>query len=161
MKNMDSSIKIGMSFGLTSGIITTLGLMVGLGFGTASKLVVIGGILTISIADALSDSLGIHISQESDKQKSSKQVWKSTFATMVSKFIFAITFLIPVLFLSLFTAIFVSVLWGLLLLSLLSFFIAKQKNEKPLQVIGEHLAIAIIVIIITYLIGKFISVNFS
>jgi hypothetical protein len=54
--------KIGLSFGLTSGLITTLGLMIGLNSGTNSKLVVIGGILTIAVADSLSDSLGIHIS---------------------------------------------------------------------------------------------------
>ena len=46
-----STIK-GVSFGLTSGIITTLGMMVGLNFSTGSKLVVLGGILTIAIADA-------------------------------------------------------------------------------------------------------------
>ncbi len=41
---MKHSKKIGMSFGLNSGIITTLGLMIGLNSGTNSKLVVIGGI---------------------------------------------------------------------------------------------------------------------
>ena len=59
------SLRIGFSFGLTSGIITTLGLMVGLHAGTHSRLAVIGGILTIAIADAFSDALGIHISEES------------------------------------------------------------------------------------------------
>ena len=62
---MKHSLKVGFSFGLTSGIITTLGLMVGLNYGTSSKLAVIGGILTIAIADASSDALGIHISEES------------------------------------------------------------------------------------------------
>ncbi len=56
------SLKIGFSFGLASGIITTLGLIVGLHSGTHSKKVVIGGILTIAIADAFSDALGIHLS---------------------------------------------------------------------------------------------------
>ena len=55
-----------MSFGLTSGIITTLGLIVGLHSGTHSKLAVIGGILTIAMADAFSDALGIHVSEESE-----------------------------------------------------------------------------------------------
>jgi len=59
-----------MSFGLTSGIITTLGLIVGLHSGTHSKLAVIGGILTIAMADALSDALGIHVSEESEATQS-------------------------------------------------------------------------------------------
>ena len=63
---MEHSFRVGMSFGLTSGIITTLGLIVGLHSGTHSKLAVIGGILTIAMADAFSDALGIHVSEESE-----------------------------------------------------------------------------------------------
>ena len=62
---MKHSVKTGFTFGLTSGIITTLGLMVGLHSGTHSPRAVIGGILTIAIADAFSDALGIHLSEES------------------------------------------------------------------------------------------------
>ena len=54
---MKQSLKTGFSFGLTSGVITTLGLMVGLNAGTHSRLAVIGGIVTIAVADALSDAL--------------------------------------------------------------------------------------------------------
>ena len=56
---MKPSFKTGFSFGLTSGVITTLGLMVGLHSGTHSRSVVIGGILTIAVADAMSDALGM------------------------------------------------------------------------------------------------------
>lgn len=62
---MEHSIEVGLSFGLTSAIITTLGLMVGLNAGTHSVSVVIGGVLTIAIADSLSGALGIHVSEES------------------------------------------------------------------------------------------------
>jgi hypothetical protein len=55
---MRTALKIGFSFGLTSGVITTLGLMVGLHAGTHSKSVVLGGLLTIAVADAMSDALG-------------------------------------------------------------------------------------------------------
>ena len=49
---LKSSFKVGVGFGLTSGVITTLGLMVGLYSGTASRIAVIGGIITIAVADA-------------------------------------------------------------------------------------------------------------
>jgi hypothetical protein len=113
---MKHSLKTGFSFGSTSGIITTLGLMVGLHAGTRSKLAVMGGILTIAIADAFSDALGIHISEESENKHTTKEIWESTAATFLSKFVFAITFLVPVLWLELPTAIVVSVAWGLSLL---------------------------------------------
>ncbi len=50
---MKAQIRKGFGFGLTSGIITTLGLIVGLHSSTHSKLAVIGGVIIIAIADAL------------------------------------------------------------------------------------------------------------
>jgi hypothetical protein len=64
---MKIQVRKGVSFGLTSGVITTLGLIVGLHSGTHSKIAVISGILTIAIADAMSDALGMHISEESEQ----------------------------------------------------------------------------------------------
>ena len=87
---MKNSVKKGLGFGLTSGIITTLGLIVGLSSGTNSKSVVIGGILVIALADAFSDSLGMHISEEANRKNKTKDVWESTFSTLIFKFIFAV-----------------------------------------------------------------------
>jgi len=158
---MRHSITVGFSFGVTSGIITTLGLMIGLNSGTHSRLAVIGGVLTIAIADAFSDALGIHISEESENKHTSAQVWAATIATFVTKFIFASLFILPVLFLELSLAVKVSVIWGLLLLSLLSYKISRAQGIKPWKVIGEHLLIAILVMLITHNIGNFISSKFG
>jgi len=151
------SLKTGFSFGSTSGIITTLGLMVGLHSGTHSKIVVIGGILTIAIADAFSDALGIHISEESENKHTTKEIWESTIMTFLSKFFFSLTFLVPVLLFNLSTAIIVSVIWGLALISLFSFRMGKEQNTNPLPIVGEHLFITIIVIVITHFIGDWIA----
>ena len=48
--------------------------MIGLYSGTNPRGVVIGGILTIAIADSLSDALGIHISEEADQTLTPLQV---------------------------------------------------------------------------------------
>ena len=61
---MKHALKTGLCFGLTSEVMTTLWLMVGLHYFVGSKLVIIGGILTIAIADAFSEALGIHVSEE-------------------------------------------------------------------------------------------------
>ncbi len=154
---MNHSLSIGFSFGVTSGIITTLGLMVGLHSGTHSQPVVIGGILTIAIADAFSDALGIHVSEESEKKHSSKEIWQSTAATFVAKFFVALSFVLPVLLLPLSTAMIVGVAWGLLLLAVLSFFIAKGEGQKPSYAVAEHLLIAICVIVLTHFAGDAIG----
>ncbi len=154
---MKLSIRKGFSFGLTSGIITTLGVIVGLHSSTHSALVVIGGILVIAIGDALSDALGIHISEESEVKHSTREIWESTISTFISKFIFALTFIIPVLLFPLSTAIMVSVIWGLSLIAIFSLYIAKQQNLKPYKVILEHLIIAIIVVVITHHVGDWVA----
>ena len=158
---MKHSIKTGFSFGLTSGIITTLGLMVGLHSGTRSRLVVIGGILIIAIADAFSDALGIHISEESENKHTTKEIWESTISTFLSKFVIALTFIIPLLLFQLPKAIIVSMVWGLSLLGIFSFYIAKEQKVKPWKVIVEHLLIALVVIIITHYIGDWIGSTFG
>lgn len=155
---MKTYIRKGFGFGLTSGIITTLGLMVGLNSGTHSKQVVLGGILLIAVADALSDALGIHISEEAgSKTTTDKQIWASTLSTTFFKFLFALTFAIPVLFFELSTAVLIGIVWGILLLSMFSYYIARKRKENPFKAVSEHLTIAILVIIITYFVGNWIS----
>ncbi len=161
LKNLVNSFKVGFGFGITSGIITTLGLIVGLYSGTHSKLAVIGAIIIIAVADAFSDSLGIHVSEEVARRLSSKQIWTSTVSTFLAKSFFALTFIIPILLFEFFTAILVSIIWGMFLLGLFSFYIAKDKNKNPLKTILEHLAIAFLVIIITYLLGRWVNATFS
>lgn len=154
---MKHSLKTGFSFGLTSGIITTLGLMVGLDSGTHSKLVVISGILTIAIADAFSDALGIHISEESENKHTTKEIWQSTISTFLSKFAFASIFIIPTLLFQLSTAIIVSVIFGLSVISIFSFHIAKEQKTEPWKVIMEHLIIALVVVVISHYVGDWID----
>ena len=156
---LNHSLRVGFSFGLTSGIITTLGLMVGLHSALDSKLAVIGGILTIAIADSLSDAMGIHVSEESEGRHTSKEIWQSTFATFGTKFVFALSFIIPVLIFKddLTMAIIVSIIWGLSLLSVLSYLICNRDKCNPWRAVCEHLAIAIVVIILTHYAGLRIS----
>ncbi len=154
-------MKTGFCFGLTSGIITTLGLMVGLSSGTGSKLAVIGGILTIAVADAFSDALGIHISEEAENAHSTREVWESTVFTFPSKFLVAMTFVVPVLLFDLSKAIIASLIWGFLVIGVLSFFLAREQEKGPWKVIAEHLIILMVVVIATDLIGSWIGTAFG
>ncbi len=133
---MKQSLKAGFSFGLTSGVITTLGLMVGLQAGTHSRLAVIGGIVTIAVADALSDAMGIHIAEESKNNGNVSEIWESTIATFLAKFLIALTFVVPVLLLSLEVAMTVSVVWGLTLLAVLSPLLARAQQIPVWKVIA-------------------------
>ena len=146
---------------MTSAVITTLGLMIGLHSGTHSKLAVIGGILTIAVADAFSDALGIHMSEESEGKHTAREIWLSTIFTFLFKLVFGLSFAIPVLILDLGTAIIINIFWGIILLSSLSYKLARGQGESFLKIAGEHVGIAIAVIIIAHLLGEAIAVTFS
>lgn len=53
------------SFGITSAIITSLALIVGLDQVSDPKMSIIGALMLLAVADNISDSLGIHIYRES------------------------------------------------------------------------------------------------
>ena len=75
-------------------------------------------------------------------------------------FLFALIFVIPVLVFQLETAILVSVIFGLSILCILSFNIAKEQGTKPWKVVTEHLIVAIVVIVITHYLGEWVSLTF-
>lgn len=159
---MRESFWSGVSFGLTSGAITTMGLVVGLNSGTKSRLAVLGGIITVAIADAFSDALGIHIHEESEGDHSHAEIWAATVATFASKFLLGVTFLLPVLLLPLASAIVVSVAWGLGIVAVLSFVIAhNQEGGSPWKATAEHVFIAALVVVVAYYTGEWVAVTFG
>lgn len=150
-------LKTSFGFGLASGVITTLGLMIGLFASTNSRAVVLGGILTIAIADSCSDAVGIHFSEESEGVHSTKEIWLSTFFTFLSKFIVTLSFLPMIFLFSLNMGIILDIIWGFFLLSVFSYIIAVKQKNNPYKVVLEHVFIMIIVICITYYVGKLID----
>lgn len=158
MKLLDNHQKrTGIGFGITSAVVTTLGLMVGVHSSTHSFLAVIGGVISIALADAFSDALGIHISEESEGVHSKKEVWWATFFTLITKLSIGLTFVVPLLIFELSTAVWVSVTWGLFLLAGYTFVISRKNNESPYRPVIEHLALAVFVVILTNYIGSFIG----
>jgi len=153
--------RTGLFFGATSGVITTIGLIAGLHAGTNSVAAVLGGVLVIAVADALSDALGIHLAEEADPNATQQHIWAATISTFVAKFVFAITFAVPVLLLPLFSAVVASVVWGIVVITVLSYFIARAQQASPLAIIGEHVGIAILVVILSHYIGAWVNAAFA
>ncbi len=153
--------RTGLFFGATSGVITTIGLITGLHAGTNSVTAVLGGILVIAVADALSDALGIHLAEEADPNASQRHIWAATVTTFITKFLFAITFAIPVLLLPLRPAVLASVVWGIAVIAVLSWFIARAQKSSPLAIVAEHVGIAIVVVVVSHYIGAWVNHAFA
>lgn len=153
---MKSAFWKGVGFGLTSSVITTLGVIIGLSSGTHSELAVIVGIFIMAFADGLSDAMGIHISEEAELEHTPKEQWEAALFTFISKFIFTLSFAIPVFLFELGKAIIISIIWGLILVIIFSFYIAKAQNINPHKVVIEHVIAVLLVVLATQFIGEYV-----
>ena len=148
------------SFGSTSAIITNLALMAGLHSEANAKISIIGGILVVALADNISDSFGIHIYQESERIET-REVWTSTIMNFLSRFIISLSFVALIVLLPLNTAICASLFWGLGLLAMISYIIAKNEASNPYLSILTHLLIAVGVIFLSNLVGDLLVSRFG
>jgi VIT1/CCC1 family predicted Fe2+/Mn2+ transporter len=155
----------GICFGLTTAVITSVGMIVGMQSATSSKLAVVSGIVVMAVADGLSDAVGLHTAEEAEVEDgrgkhTSKEIWLTTLFAFLSVSGFTLTFAVPILVFPLETAVFIAITWGMLLLTLLNFCVAKIRKENPLKLICEHISLAIFVIIVSHMVGSLIAMGF-
>jgi len=89
---MKEAFKKGIGFGVSSAVIATLAIIVGLHAGTNLKNAVISAVLVIAFADSLADSLAVYLSEKENKGITTKAIWLTTLMAFLSKLIFAICF---------------------------------------------------------------------
>jgi len=150
---MKSAIRKGLGFGMTSGIITTLGLMVGLSRGTHSVPVVVAGIAVIAVTDALADAFAIFMADEAERN-SEKSKWQEALSAFAAKFSAGALLALPFFFLLMNQAIIASITLGLILILILTYFIAKSERRPVLKIMFGHLLVAVLVIVIGGLVGQ-------
>jgi len=154
---LKKSVRTWIAFGITSGIITTMGLIIGLSLAGATKLLIVWGILTIAVADSLSDSLGMFISEEADQINKMKSVRSAALATFLAKFLMALLFIIPFYIADTFSAVWICIVRGLLGLFTLSREIADIHGKEVRRIVRENILVWVVVIVVTYFVGIFIS----
>lgn len=147
------------SFGATSAIITSLALITSFDVNSSARLAVVGSLLVIALADNISDTLGIHIYQEGESFKK-KEIWISTGTNFLTRlFVVAILILFVIIFPSP-IAIVLSIIYGFLVIIIISLIIAKKRQIHALHTILEHLLIAISVILVSKIISGWIMGRF-
>jgi len=147
------------SFGGTSGIVTSIGLIIGLGAATAPKSAIVSGLLIVALADNLSDSLSIHMYQEAEKLEE-RTALRTTVANFVVRLLFAFTFVLIVALLPASHAAIIALAWGFLLLGLLSYVLARVRGVNSLSEVGKHFTVAVVVIAVSRGVGLWILHHF-
>jgi len=143
------------TFGGTSAVVTSMGLVIGLQSATAPAATIVSGLLIIAVADNVSDSLSIHMYQEAERLDT-RGALRTTLANFVTRLLVAVSFVIMVMMLPARYAGVAAVAWGFLLLAGLSYVLARVRGVSALGEIGKHIAVAVTVIIASRLIGTWI-----
>jgi|SRR5208283_2310739 len=146
------------SFGATSAVTGSLALMIGLNQLAVSKLGIIGALLVIAFADNIADSLGMHIYAES-RSKSHTHV--NTITNYLTRLVITLILVVFVVALPLPYAVAISIFFGLAVIAVLSYLIAKSHGLNPSRVVAEHLIVMILVVFASQLIGSSIRALFS
>jgi len=144
------------AFGSTAAIVASVGLIVGLGAASTSRAAVVSGLLVIALADNVSDSLSVHLYQESENLEA-RAAFRSTLANFAARLLVVLTFVGIVVAVPARVLPAVTVAWGTLLLSALTYVLARVRKVNPAVEIAKHLAVALVVVAISRALGAWIS----
>lgn len=145
-----------ISFGVTAATVTSMGLIIGLDAASATRPTIVAGLLVVALADNLTDSLGVHVYQESERLEARK-AFLATSRNFAARVVVALTFILLVEVLPIGVAITASLIWGVVLLGTLSTLLARARRAGVVSEIAKHLGVALIVILASRAVGTWIA----
>jgi predicted adenylyl cyclase CyaB len=150
--------KVGeLAFGITSGILTTIGVLVGVNSATADRLSVVAAVVAIAVADSCSDAFGMYMAKMSERGVAPKQALRHALGTLVGKAFLPFTFLVPLVVLPLGIAVAVDLAWGALALALLSAEQAVVEQRAVTRRVARNLGLALVIIANSTLAGSLVA----
>lgn len=146
-----------VSFGGTAAIVTSVALIFGLDAATATKSIIVSGLLIVALADNLTDALSMHVYQEAERRFQAREAFVATWSNFVTRLLLALTFVLLVLLLPLSSAVIASAAWGLSLLVALTWALARERKASFAVELGKHCGAALAVILASRGIGALIT----
>ena len=144
-----------ISFGGTAAIVTSMALITGLDAVGTAKSTLISALLIAALADNLTDSLSIHIYQESVRLDE-REAFIGTLTNFITRLLGSLSFVFIVAVFRPDVVVLVAVVWGMLLLGVLTYLLARERNVGILSEVIKHLVVAAAAIITSKVIAYFI-----
>ena len=144
-----------ISFGGTAAIVTSMALITGLNAVGTAKSTLISALLIAAFADNLTDSLSIHIYQESARFDD-REAFIGTLSNFTTRLLGCLTFVLIVVVFPPKVVVLGAIVWGMLLLGVLTYLLARERNVGILSEVIKHLVVAAAVLIISKAIAYFI-----
>lgn len=145
-----------ISFGGTAAIVTSTGLILGMEAAASARAQMVSALLIFALADNLTDSLSMHAYQEAE-QLEGREALRSTAANFVARLLIALSFVGLVLYVPRSALPALVAIWGLVLLSALTYGLARARGVSPGAEIGKHVVIAAIVLGLSRWLGAWIA----
>lgn len=133
-----------------------MALIVGLDAANAGRAIMISALLIAAVADNLTDSLSVHMYQESERLDQ-KEAFVGTVANFVTRFVVCLSFVLIVALLRGHAAVIGGIVWGMSLLAALSCFLARHRKVSATAEVAKHLAVALVIILVSKSIGHWIN----
>lgn len=146
-----------LSFGSTAAIVTSVALIVGLNAVTATRSAIVSGLLIVALADNLTDALSMHVYEESRQRLPHEEAFRATVSNFFTRLLLALTFVLLVVALPTGAAVIAATIWGLSLLVLLTWALARERKVNFAREVMKHVAAALAVIAASRWIGAVIS----
>jgi len=144
-----------ISFGGTAAIVTSMALITGLDAVGTAKSTLISALLIAALADNLTDSLSIHIYQESVRLDE-REAFIGTLTNFITRLLGSLSFVLIVAVFPPNVVVLAAIVWGMLLLGVLTYLLARERNVGILSEVIKHFVVAAAAIITSKVIAYFI-----
>jgi len=147
-----------ISFGGTAAIVTSMALIAGLDAANAGRAAMVSALLIAAVADNLTDSLSVHMYQESERLEE-KEAFIGTLTNFATRFIVCLSFVLIVTLFREHAAAVGGIVWGMSLLTVLTYILARHRKVSAMSELGKHLAVALVIVFVSKSIGHWITAH--
>jgi vacuolar iron transporter family protein len=147
-----------ISFGGTAAILTSMALLVGLDAANAGKATMVSALLIAAVADNLTDSLSVHMYQESERLER-KEAFLGTLSNFATRLIVCLSFILIVMLFREHSAAVAGIIWGMSLLAGMTYMVARRPQVSTMSELAKHLTMALVIVFVSREIGRWITVH--
>jgi VIT1/CCC1 family predicted Fe2+/Mn2+ transporter len=148
----------GIAFGTMDGVVNILGVLLSLSIATDSRLAVIAGVLAAGLANALANSSGFYVSEETEGLYTEKEIIIATIIAFASSFGSALLVLLPIFLINLVTGVWISILIGIILLFVVGYFFSHVDKKRAIKIGLKYIAIGLIVSAAGFVLGLVVDI---
>ncbi len=149
-----------MTYGLTSGIMTSSGMLIGVYFAMPSKLAVASSMMALAVSDSLSEAYSMYNAKLAEGMSQRNAVRHGLY-TMNGNVVIPVLFLMPIFLLPLTSAIYLNLSFSAAILICLSTLDSLATQRPIVKKASKTLALAILIVGLSTLAGKLVTKIFT